>query len=99
MGFLPRAAWVTAGIAVWIAHFAAIYGFTALGCARGFEHLVPEAIIGAGVVAGALLVAIIVRGWMGRAYFEHWLSGAVALFALVAVVYETIPAWTVPTCG
>lgn len=99
MRVVARSAWVTSGIVIWAAHFIAIYGFTALACARGFPHLVPSAIAGAGVVAVALLVAIIVRGWMGRAHFEYWLSGAIAMFALIAVVYETIPAWAVPTCA
>lgn len=99
MGVVARSAWVTAGIVIWAAHFMAIYAFTALACARGFAQLVPSAIAGAGVVAGTLLVAIMLRGWMGRAHFEHWLSGAIALFALIAVVYESIPAWAVPTCA
>lgn len=99
MGVVARSAWVTSGIVIWAAHFMAIYAFTALACARGFADLVPSAIAGAGVVAGAALVAIIVRGWMGRAHFEYWLSGAIALLALIAVVYATIPAWAVPTCA
>ena len=99
MGVVARSAWVTSGIVIWAAHFMAIYAFTALACARGFAHLVPSAIAGAAVVAVTLLLAIIVRGWMGRAHFEHWLSGAIASFALIAVVYETIPAWAVATCA
>jgi hypothetical protein len=99
MNLAARSLRVSMGIVVWAAHFAAIYGFTALGCARGFEHLVPRMVVGASIVAGALLLATMARGWIGRAHVEHWLSGAIAAFAFVAVVFETIPAWAVPTCA
>lgn len=98
MGFVTRSAWLVSGVVVWAAHFLAIYVFTALGCARGFGHATPSVVAGAGVVAAAALGAIIVRGWTRRAHFEGWLSGAIASLALVAVVYETIPAWTIPAC-
>lgn len=99
MGLVARSAWLASGVVVWAAHFLAVYAFTALGCARDFGHAVPPAVAGAGFVAAAALVAIIVRAWLWRAHFEHWLSGAIASFALIAVVYETIPAWAVPTCA
>ncbi|MCD6680577.1 MAG: hypothetical protein LT102_07970 [Burkholderiaceae bacterium] len=99
MGLVSRSAWLASGIVVWAAHFLVIYGFTALACARGFVPAIQPVIAGAGVVAVALLASIIARGWMSRAHFEHWLSAAIALLALVAVVYETIPAWTLEACA
>jgi len=99
MGLVARSAWLVSGVIVWAVHFLAIYGFTALGCARGFGHAAPPAVAFAGVVAAAVLVAIIARAWTRRAHFECWLSGAIAFLALVAVVYETIPAWAIPPCA
>ncbi|MCD6674237.1 MAG: hypothetical protein LT106_15475 [Burkholderiaceae bacterium] len=99
MSFATRSAWLVSGIVVWAAHFLAIYGFTALGCARDFGHAAPAAVVVAGVVAAALLAAIIARAWTRRAHFECWLSGAIAFVALVAVVYETVPAWAIPACA
>lgn len=98
MGFIVRSAWLVSGIVVWAAHFLAIYGFTALACARGFGHAAPTAVIVAGVVAAAALAAIVVRAWTRRASFEDWLSGAIASLALVAVAYETVPAWAISPC-
>lgn len=97
-GFVLRSAWLVSGVVVWAAHFLAIYGFTALACARGFGHAAPSAVAVAGVVAVAALAGIILRAWTRRAHFEGWLSGAIAFLALVAVVYETVPAWAIPAC-
>ncbi len=99
MRFVARSAWLASGVVVWAAHFLVIYGFSALACARGFASAIQPVIAVAGVVAVALLAAIIARGWISRARFEHWLSAAIALLALVAVVYETLPAWTVEACA
>lgn len=98
MRFVARSLWISAGVIVWALHFAAIYGFTALACARGFEGPVPSMIGIAGLVAAAIAVAIVVRGWRGRERFEHWLSASIAGFALVAIVFETIPALAVSPC-
>lgn len=98
MRFARGASWVAAGVLVWALHFAAIYGFTALACARGLAHVVPTAIGAASAIALVAVVAIIVSGWRRRAHFEHRLSASLAALALLAIVYETIPAWTVPAC-
>ncbi len=99
MHFVARSLWISAGVIVWALHFAAIYGFTALACARGLMGPVPSLIGIAGGVAAAIAAAIVVRGWRRRKSFEHWLSASVAGFALVAIVFETIPALAVPACA
>ena len=96
----PRTALrIAAGVIVWALHFAALYGVTALACARGWEAIVPGFIAGATVVAVLAALAIIVGGWRRRAVFEYWLSATVAAFGLVAIVYEALPVLTVPACG
>ena len=96
----PRTALrIAAGVIVWALHFAAVYGGTALACARGWEGVVPAFIGGASAVAVLACAAIIVAGWRRRAAFEHWLSATLAALGLVAIVYEAIPVLMVPACG
>lgn len=90
---------ISAGVVVWALHFATVYGFTALACARGWERAVPVVVAGASAAAAAVLVAIIVAGWRQGARFEPWLSATLAAFALVAVAYETLPVLLLPACG
>ena len=44
MGFVATTLRMTAGIIVWAVHFAAIYGYAALACARGFAVPVPAVV-------------------------------------------------------
>jgi hypothetical protein len=92
------ALWISSGAVVWALHFAAIYGVTALACARAFPHAIPWAVAAATLVAAALLVALILKGRRGRASFIGWMTGAVAALALVAIVYESIGAAVLPSC-
>lgn len=88
-----------AGIGVWALHFAAIYGATALACARDLPQAVLPAVVVATLAAAAALVAVVTRAWPRRAAFEHWLGAALAALALVAVLWEAIPVLLVPPCG
>jgi hypothetical protein len=89
---------MSSGVMVWALHFMAIYGITALACARAAPGVVAPAIGVSSLAAIAALVVIFARGWRQRAVFESWLAASVAALALIAVVYETIPVLLVPIC-
>jgi len=97
--FAATALGMSAGIIVWALHFGAIYGATALACARGLPHLVAPAVGGVTVAAVAALAIVLVRGWQRRRRFEPWLAAGLAALALVAVVWEALPVLLVPPCG
>jgi hypothetical protein len=97
--FAATALGMSAGIVVWAAHFAAIYGVTAVACARGLPQLVAPAVGWATCAAVAALVVILVRGYRRRHVFEQWLGASLAALALVAVVWEAMPVLVVvPPC-
>jgi hypothetical protein len=84
---------MSSGAIVWAAHFMAIYGITALACARGFPAAVPWAIGIATALALAAVIVIIVFN------ARDWLTAAVAGLALIAIVWEAIPVLVVPACA
>ena len=86
------------GPLLWALHFALIYGFTALACARGFAQAVPFTVAGATLVLGVLAAFVILRG-SRKDDFIDWLAAALGGFALLAIVLEAIPAFMVPACG
>lgn len=96
---MKTALFLSSGVIVWALHFAAIYGFTALACARGSGALVVPAIAALSGVAVVAALAIVVAGLRRRHEFEGWLAAALAGFALLAIVYESLPAAIVPVCG
>jgi hypothetical protein len=98
MTFTAAALRISSGVMVWAVHFAVLYGVTALACARGFPQAVPWTIALATALAAAAALAIIVAGYRRRAEFIAWLSAAVAAFALLAIVFESL-ALLVPACA
>jgi hypothetical protein len=90
---------ISSGVIVWSVHFMAIYGFTALACAREFAHAVFPAVAVATLVAVALLIPIMVTGFRRRAEFEYWMAASLAALALIAVVWEALPVVLVPACA
>jgi hypothetical protein len=93
------ALWIPSGIVVWALHFGALYGFTALACARGFAGALPwvaAAATLAAVVAAALILAL---GLRRRQDFAGWMTLSVAAFALAAIAFQTIPLFIVPACA
>ena len=94
-----RALWISSGVLIWAAHFGVLYGFTALACARGLGGAVPW------VAGGATLAALLGLAWVLRVHrrdrgeFVSWMTLSVAGLALVAVLYETVPFFIVPTCA
>jgi hypothetical protein len=95
------------GALVWALHFMTIYVFTALACARGFAEVrwlgitVVSWTIGAAttiaLVAAVTIITVAMRE--GRpAGFNAWMTTSVAALAVVAIVWETLPALMVPAC-
>jgi hypothetical protein len=99
MSFPSTALFISAGVIIWALHFGALYGLTALACARGWEAIVPPFIAAATAVAVIASLVVIAAGWRRREVFEYWLAATVAGFGLLAIVYEAIPVLMVPTCG
>jgi hypothetical protein len=93
---MARILLIPSGAIVWAVHFAAIYGVTALACARGFPNLVPWTVAIAGCAAAALLVLIVRAAYMDE--FVGWTTGAIALAALLAVAWESAAGLLVPAC-
>jgi cytochrome c2 len=89
---------IAAGAIVWAVHFVAIYGLTALACARAFPAAVPWAIGIASTLAAAALLAIIVSAPRAPD-FARWMTMALAGLASIAIVWETIAVFTVPACA
>jgi hypothetical protein len=87
---------IASGVIVWALHFGVLYGFTALACARGFQHLVPAAVGAASVLAALAAVAIVVRNLSSE--FDRWLAAAIALAALVGILWEGVTVFMVPMC-
>jgi hypothetical protein len=96
---MSNALWIPSGIVVWALHFGALYGFTALACARDFAGAVPwfaGAATLAAIVAAGLILA---RGLRRRGDFAGWMTLAVAAFALAAILFQAIPLFIVPACA
>lgn len=89
--FHRTALWISAGVIVWVLHFTAIYGLSALACARGWSALVAPVIVAATAIASIALVVIIAAGLRRRGEFESWLAATIGALALVAVIYEAVP--------
>jgi hypothetical protein len=87
---------ISLGVILWALHFTVIYGFTALACARGFGASTSWVVGAATVIAVAAAIALIVTHLSSE--FTRWMTAAVAALALVAIVWEGLPALMVPPC-
>ena len=87
---------ISSGPLLWALHFALLYGFTALACARGFAHSVPWVIAVATLVLGAAAGFFIWRS--PREQFIGWLGAALAAVSLLAMVWQAVPVLIVPAC-
>jgi hypothetical protein len=106
-----------AGLAVWAAHFGAIYATNSLACERGLAGsrvlglpFVPAMVAGLTLVALAVL-ALLLRAALSRLdppldeggeaepRFTRWFAAATSALALVAVLFQAVPALVVPPCG
>jgi hypothetical protein len=94
------------GALIWAVHFMAIYGFTALACARGFAAaqwlgigVVAWAIGAATLVALVAIAAVIASTRTAPVIgFTEWITAGVAALAMVAIAWEALPAIMVPAC-
>jgi hypothetical protein len=88
---------ISAGVIVWALHFALVYGFTGLACARGLGAAVPWVVAAVTALAAALAVLLVLKNL--HAEFIQWMTAAVAAAALVAILWEGLAGLLVPTCG
>ena len=84
-------------IVVWALHFALIYGFTALACARDFGAAAPWA-VGVATAAAAVVAVVLIIANL-NAEFTRWMTAALAAAALLAIIWQGIPALMVPACA
>jgi hypothetical protein len=108
VSFTATALRLSAGIIVWAMHFAIIYGFTGLACARRYTEsgdtwiaLVPWVIgiaTAAALAAALVLLTPVIRS-PRKAPFVEWVSGWIAAFAMIAIVLEAAAVLWVPACG
>jgi hypothetical protein len=93
-----RALWMASGIAVWALHFTALYGLTALACARGSASAIPWIIGLSTALAGVLIAGIAAQGYRGKTTFIDWITVGIAGFALIGVLYEAAAGLLSPLC-
>ena len=94
------------GAFIWAAHFAAIYGFTSLACARNLASIQWLGIgVVAWVVGGATVIALaaeasVIVAAMRRVPigFAEWMSASIAALASLAMIWEALPALMVSAC-
>jgi hypothetical protein len=90
---------MASGIALWAAHFAVLYGFTGLACARGFGHAVPWVAGAATLLAFAATAYIALRALPHRGEFTAWMTVAIAGAAATAILYEAVALFIVEPCA
>ena len=99
MSFANAVLWISAGPVIWAAHFLAIYGITTLACAQRMPAAVPWIVGAATLVAGSMATLVLVRCLRQRSEFTRWIGAGNAALALVAILWEALPALAVPPCG
>jgi hypothetical protein len=89
-------------IALWAAHFTAIYGFTALACARHMAATVPWVVGAASIAAVVALAAIAVPAGIRavrKSALEDFLALGLGALATLAVLWEASALLWVPACA
>ena len=114
LAFARNSLRIGAGLLVWAAHFAAIYIYVALLCARGMAQVewlgVPLPQFGVALLTLAALAALILSfkaAFSGRWYLEAmeagqpfiaWLAVASSGFGLLGVLWCAFPALWMNAC-
>jgi len=88
---------MSSGVIVWALHFALVYGYTALACARVFGASVPS-VVGGATAAAALIALGLILANLGHE-FTRWMSAALAAAALLAILWEGLSVFMVPACA
>ena len=89
-------------IALWAAHFAVSYGFTAFACARQISAAVPWVVGAASAAVLLALAAIAVPAGIRvsrTALLADYLALGLSGLAMLAVVWEASSLIWVPACG
>lgn len=111
--FTPTALFICGGLLIWASDFLAVYVIAAIVCAKGWQELavagVPlVAFIGTvlTVAAGAGTIALLRIGWKRLQMngtldqsrrFIYFLTAAIGMLALVAILFNALPVWLLPT--
>ena len=106
--------WPAAGLAVWGAHFGAIYAIHAHACERGMAGKallglpwVPALVVGATLLALVVLAVLILLARPGGAAtdggeaeprFTLWFGAAACVVAGFAILFQAAPAMVLPAC-
>lgn len=99
MGFVATSLRIAAGGIAWALHFAAVYGATALACARSHAEVVPGIIAGATILAAGACVAVAIAGWRHREDFAASLSAGMGAIGFFAILLQAAPVLEVPPCA
>lgn len=98
------------GPIIWALHFLFIYGFTGITCARPALRqdwlglsLTAWAVILASIVAILAIVLVNIRRWRtdiepSNIIFTQWTATALAILAVVAIIWEAVPVFLIPAC-
>lgn len=114
--FTPTAFLICAGLLIWAADFLLVYVIAAIACAKGFAGVTVlglpfVAFVGTVLtLAACLATAVVLRigvkhlqtnGRLGESVrFIYFLAAAIGALALIAILFNVIPAWVLAThCG
>jgi hypothetical protein len=112
--FTATALFVCGGLLIWAADFLVIYVIAAIACARGyattsiigipFVGFIGSVVTLIAVIATAVIVHAAARKWrsheQGASGFIYFLAATIGAIAIVAMVFNVLPAWLLATeCG
>lgn len=98
---------LTGALLVWLADFGFVYVFAAVACARNFAHLAPAVTTVASLIAGAVTLWLLGRGYRAHqasAIDEHgrfiaFVTLATSVIALVGLVMLILPPLLIRACA
>ena len=100
---------IFSGPLIWAGHFLAVYVLAALACARGFAHIewlgvgVTQWGISSLTLAAIAAIASIILAQRKEddpvSRFVAWTSLTLGGLSVLAIVWEALPAYLVPTCA
>ena len=114
--FIPMALFICGSLLIWASDFLAVYVIAALACAKGWAELTVVglpfvAFIGTMLTLAACIGTLaILRFAVKRLQangqldpsmrFIYFLAAAIGMLALIAILYNALPAWLLATeCG
>lgn len=114
--FTPTALFICGGMLIWATDFLALYVIAAIACAKGFASITLAglpivAFIGTMLTVCAVVGTIVLlrvglrrlarNGQLDDSRrFIYFLVSAIGMLALIAILYNALPAWWLATeCG